>query len=120
MIIVLRTGIHQRGRNARRVFKNGSMKSRASFVTGSWCSLEDMISPDETHQPNGNFLSIHPVRTEVRGIVIREGFKIFPERFCVLIILREMKGAAEEKGKCEAGGLPEIFDVVVKIVESGK
>ena len=51
------------------------------------------------------------MRTEVRGIILREGFKIFPEGFGVLIILREVIGASECKCPAEAGGFPEKFDV---------
>ena len=98
------------------MLKNGAMKSRASFRAGNWCRLEDMVSPDETHQADGDLLPVHPMRAKVRRVVLREGFEIFPKSFCVLIILREMERAAKDEGERKAGGFPEKFNVVVRNV----
>lgn len=57
------------------------------------------------------------MRAEVGGVGRCESLEIFPEGFGVLVILREMPGAAEDEGPTKAGGFPEIFDVVVRKVK---
>ena len=51
------------------------------------------------------------MRTEISGIGLSEGFKIFPEGFGVFFILRQVIGASKSKCPAEAGGLPNIFYV---------
>ncbi len=57
------------------------------------------------------------MQTEVGGVVLRERFKIFPEGFGVFFILREMIGASESECPAEAGGFPNVFNIVVRNVK---
>ncbi len=75
---------------------------------------EDVGAPDERHQADGDFLPVHPVRTEVGGVGLGEGFKILPEGLGVFFILRQMVGTSDGKCPAEAGGFPEEFDIGVR------
>src|SRR5574337_367233 len=112
VIVVLRTRIDERGRDARGVFSGGLDQALASRLARSGICFENLRGPDERHEPDGDLLAVHPVRAEVGRIAIRKLLEIFPESFGVFVILREAISATQCECPAEAGGLPDEFDIM--------
>ena len=105
MVVILRAGVNQRGRDARRVF--GQSRSAHRCVGAKYRGCES-----QADQPERHFLARSPIWPQVYRVCLEEGSGQPRKRLRIDIVSGQLKSPVQSHRPAKARTLPDELDVL--------